>query len=245
MRILLALPSALSIACLASVAFARPFPVPPPGGGANSPPTSATPMPPPPTFDPNAKPGDRPSVYVEPEGPPPAPAVWRTSIGAHVAEYNNLSPTDIYGFLVFLDGSHESSSAWSPSYRISVAHTFARTIGYDAGSASYAWTTGALDVCPMRVPIVTTVALVPCMQLGGGIVRASGVSGASPKSATRPWGTVGALARLQWRLGYLNLEAQAGVALAVLREDFGFGGTTAFEPDLWIPFGSLGAGVVF
>ena len=174
--------------------------------------------------------------------PPPR---WRTSIGAHVAEYNALAPTDVFGALLFLDVSRDGGM-WSPGYRISVARTLPRRLDSDVGNADYTWTLGQLDLCPMRVSLVPEVTLRPCAVVQGGVVQAKGQSGPSPHSKTRPWAGLGALLRVRWAIGdVFALEAQAGVSGSLVRDEFGFGDATAYQPDLWIPFGSIGAGVVF
>lgn len=166
------------------------------------------------------------------------------SIGAHVGVWNELSPTDVFGGLVFLETAGDSGKRTDGALRVSVSRTLAKTVDFGAGSGKFTWTKGALDLCPVILRLTADFSLRPCATVAAGIVQAQGVDGPAPHSSTRPWVGAGALARAYWSLGGpVRIEAQAGATFTLWRDSFGFGAVDTYAADSWVPFGSVGLAI--
>ncbi|GAC1352784.1 MAG: hypothetical protein NVSMB1_19150 [Polyangiales bacterium] len=197
----------------------------------------------------------------------------QVSAGVRVSEYNYLA-SDVYGLGGFLDFAHASDGLWAPSIRLSFARTLQKNMDrylsdnnggmMKVATADFSWTLGQLDVCPLAIPLFTSFSLVPCGAVAGGVVQVKARAPEGPTTKrTRPWGTASLLTRLQWRiLPAWFVEAEVGVALSIIRDDFSFhspetqgagsaAGTSAqalptfYQADVWLPFASISTGVSF
>lgn len=167
-----------------------------------------------------------------PVGPPPpdraapAPSPPRaTRLGAGVAiEAAALLPSFVPSGRVYVEITlRDRAPLFAPSLR----GFFARSLEIDQdpriGSASLTWTTGGLDVCPIRVHLASTLALRPCAEVTAGVISTTSSGVLEPAHPTRPWVTMDAHARLAWEpIAFLALELEAGAMVPFFRERFLF-----------------------
>ena len=112
---------------------------------------------------------------------------------------------------------------FAPAIRIAITRSLDVDRTAAIGGATLHWTTGGLDVCPVRIALARLLALRPCGGGSVGVVDASGTGFAGTVSRSRPWATLSALGRLVWEpLPFLDLELEAGVIAALYRESFFF-----------------------
>ena len=119
----------------------------------------------------------------------------------------------------------------------------------DAGGAHLLWATAILEGCPVRWSLAKSVAISPCLPLEGGVLSVGGAYVPNPVVQTRPWLTVGALARVDIELGGpFFAEARGGVAFPLLRDTFYFLPGTApntgtYQAPSIVGWGGIAAGV--
>jgi hypothetical protein len=112
---------------------------------------------------------------------------------------------------------------FAPAVRLAVTRSLDVDRAAAIGGATLRWTTGALDVCPIRIALAGPLALRPCAGGTFGVLDASGTGIAGSVSRTRPWATLSAQARLVWEpLTWLDVELEAGVIAPLYRESFLF-----------------------
>ncbi len=163
-----------------------------------------------------AREADRPSVPRPPS--PPQPRHWSIGAGTEISGLADV----VVGVRVF--GEIDlGGRLFAPSIRIAGARTFAVDRPAAIGSASLAWTTGAIEVCPLRLDLARTVAARPCAGIAAGALQANGSGVATPRDETRAWVAASAHARLVWApVRALGLELEGGAAFPLLRESFFF-----------------------
>ncbi len=170
---------------------------------------------------------ERPAVPPAPPPDAPASAARRSSSSAlYTAGFGAgfqsvVGPTGGASFEAFLGAASGPGEA---SVRLTAWHWLGS--GSQAGrEAEFRGWGGRLDGCPLafeRGGVFVT----PCVGVGAGLFRASGVESASlprPKEASIAWFDATLLGRAGIVLGSLIvLEAEAGLTLPLVREDFGF-----------------------
>jgi hypothetical protein len=118
------------------------------------------------------------------------------------------------------------------------------------GSATFAWWRGELDACPLRLALARTLRASPCAIGRAGAIVSAGHGTSTSNRATTPWGEVGLSALVEWEVGPMRLEAEAGFGFPLTRRTFEF---TAPHPDavytptvvIVMPEARIGAGVHF
>ena len=227
----LALVSALAIDPNASTAPRAPpaeveqpaeAPAPPPPAGAAAP---AAPQPDRPPRRTPARPAEPP-----PAAPPSGPTRWRLQGGAHATAVGAIAPDLVPGVHVFLDatrtrleGAEDSSGPLSPSLRLGAISATSGVIDTELGTASFRWTVGRLEGCPIAIDLDAQVTARPCLELDVGALEGSGNGEAFSGRDSRFWGDVGALLRLQWvALDLVLVEAEAGLTAPFVRYRFAF-----------------------
>jgi hypothetical protein len=129
----------------------------------------------------------------------------------------------------FGDLSLASPGVVAPSFRLSVHTTPDATMAASQGpgQGTLAWTYGRAEGCPVRLVLVGTVAVRPCLLLDVGALSVDGHGEAHALSPVRAWVAAGGLARVDWALPLggrwdLVLEAQGGVTFPMARQSFEF-----------------------
>lgn len=212
-----------------------------------APPEPAPPAPVPPLFPCAALPPPPPPEPVPPPPPPPAPR-WRATAGAHVAILAVDTPEPVLDAAVFAEIARDATTLIAPSFRLSVHHTSDGIASVPATRASFTWTFARVEACPWRFDLARPLALRACALVDAGVVSADGGSGAGflAGSHLRPWVTAGELARLEWTVGFLRVEAEGGLTLPLVRDTFAFDATTSvYQAPVVVGFAGVGLGVRF
>jgi hypothetical protein len=179
---------------------------------------------------------------------PTSPTIGRTRafIGASADFIGVAAPGVAVGPSFVVGLLRERDGIFSPSARIAFARHGGGTVTSSIGSASFTWTLGQLDVCPIRLRIAADLWIAPCAVGEVGALSAD-ASAAEGRSRVRPWVAAGVSGGLEWRLiGPLSLEAKGGVRAPFMREDFFFEpDVTVYTPPALLVSGSLGAAAIF
>ncbi len=239
----LGLVAALAVDPHASVA-PRPVPstAPPDEAPVSAPPEKRAPETPP-----RATPPPAPSAPAPSRPPPPertANGTPRFAVGLQAevsAVAGAVGSGRLFGELVVGRGT------FSPSIRIAIARSLEVDRPARIGVAKMRWTTGGVDLCPLRVTLTTGVDALPCVGLAAGVLDAEGGAVGAPQSRSRPWVAGDAHARLVWApLRAFAVEIEGGAIAPFFRESF------FFEPDIPVyeappiaAFGRIGASVRF
>ena len=173
--------------------------------------------------------------------------------GAHAAAQSGVAPDVVMTVPVFvelgLDHSRAASGVelrFEPSVRALgiFGGSDRKTIG--AAAADFAWTSGAVDACPVRIHLGPA-SLVPCARVEVGVLSASGEQIVPARSDSRLWTALALPIRLRlepWRHFFVEIEGAARTPL--VRDRF------VFQPDSKVfeapPVGwtaAAGAGVRF
>lgn len=152
----------------------------------------------------------------------------------------------VFGIRAFVD-AEIGDGIVAPAFRLAGARSLFVEREASVGAARLAWTTGALDMCPVRVPFGTRVALRPCIEASAGLLEAEGSGVQSAQDRARPWAAAGAHLRLVWAPARsFALELEGGASAPLVRETF------FFQPDVDVykappiaGFGRVGASVRF
>lgn len=180
-------------------------------------------------------------------------------VGAQAGVQTAVGPNPVLGVPLFVElGSEARSSGLHVEPRARLAWTFATSSRGEvaAGTASFAWASGALDLCPVRLAL-TTGAATPlvdvraCGRFELGRIAADGEGTGSPtRSESRLWlgAAVPFTGRVTWPgLGGLFLEAEAGPRVPLVRDRFVVGPSNSlvFRPAALGVAAGLGAGLTF
>lgn len=141
-------------------------------------------------------------------------------VQAEVATYAGAVPSGrIFGDVSI--GPREG--LFAPAFRLSFARSLAVDEAASIGGATLRFTTGGLDVCPVRVVIAVPLAFRPCAGGSAGVLEASGTGVAGSVDRSRPWVAVSALGRLVWEpLSWLDVDLEVGGIAPLYRESFFF-----------------------
>ncbi len=115
-------------------------------------------------------------------------------------------------------------------------------------SATFTWVLGRVEPCPVRVHLVATLALRPCVGFDLGEISAK-TTAPRPRNPDRAWADATLRGRLEWLvLGRVSIELEAGLMVPFVRNAFVFepvSSPTAYEAPAVTGVGSLGATVFF
>lgn len=133
-------------------------------------------------------------------------------------------------------------SLWVPQLRAELLATLPATVQADQGAVELRLVAGRLHVCPLRVPVTTSLSLVPCLSGDLGTLRAGGTGDTlNPRLRTMRWLGLGGTAQAQLALGrVVSLESWLGLRGLTRADRF------VFHPDFLayrVPHWSLGAGL--
>jgi hypothetical protein len=112
--------------------------------------------------------------------------------------------------------------AWlHPEVRLGLRQSVAFTVSVPEGRADFAWTAGALELCPVRLVLRARVDLRPCASGELGELWARGVAVPSPQLRGRLWLDAGASVGLRWLpTDHLAVTAAAGLVAPLRRDRF-------------------------
>ena len=219
-------------------------------------PSPSAPSPPPvspPKQEPPARPAEPPVAPPRSDSEPLSEAdarahPWGWSIGAHAGLTGGVAPSPLVSVPAFLEVWRRSPHLFAPGLRLRFerADSGAVSAGSAAGGGDFVWTAGSLDLCPIAwAPWRVRVSL--CARGEGGTLAASGTGISPARSSTRPWVSVGLVARVRVGVvGSLFLEIEGGAFAPVVRDRF------FVEPDATVQrapaiaaAGAAGVGVTF
>jgi hypothetical protein len=117
-----------------------------------------------------------------------------------------------------------AKGAWlAPSLRLSAARGEASTTVVDVGRATFVWTGGRLEICPLRAGRGVGPYARPCAGTDVAVIAARGHDLADPRGASRPWVGPLAAARAGWRFPFgLAAELYAGGSFPLVGDKFEF-----------------------
>jgi hypothetical protein len=150
-----------------------------------------------------------------------------------------VSPVMLFGLSPYVGWEAKSAALFAPSLRLAFHRAQSGTVAVPDGAATFTWTAGRLDACPLARTL-TTVRLTACTRIEAGALEVSGGAVVAARTALRVWLAAGALARAEWTLFdplFLNLEASASVRLTNDRFVF-LPNTTVYQ----VPLVGVGAG---
>lgn len=235
-------PAAAAAAAAGSPASSAPATTPeekaaPEKDPANSPPKDDAKDPAPPKTD-----ADRPSTSSPSTPQRNEPSRWTIGAGGEVAALSNaVVALRIFGEL------DVGGRLFAPSIRIAATRTIPVDRAAPIGSAALTWTTGGVEISPLRLDLASTIVARPCAGVAVGVLDAAGAGIATPRSETRAWFAATVHGRLVWAVApALAIELEGGAILPILRESF------FFDPNILVyrapaisGFGRLGLGVRF
>jgi hypothetical protein len=89
--------------------------------------------------------------------------------------------------------------------------------------ATFTWTRGAVDVCPIRVRLADGLSVAPCGGVEAGVLEGAGSSIEGARSSRQPWVAGAAEARLRYDVfRFAFAEIDTGVTVPFVRQEFVF-----------------------
>jgi hypothetical protein len=141
-------------------------------------------------------------------------------IGGGVAGF--AAPAAIPVGRAFVEWRWERRGPFVPSIRVSGSLSAPGEVASGATRSTFTWTTGRLDLCPVRAGRVHGPFVLDACAIGeAGRIAVDGTGADRLHQPRRPWAAAGALARGGWRLTQaFSLEIEGGAEAPLLREDF-------------------------
>lgn len=175
------------------------------------------------------------------------PRSWHATVGLGASVQSLAAPAAVVGDSLFLAFASDTGRLFSPEVRIGASRASSGTLAAVQGSATLQWTTGRVDLCPLRLPARGALDVRPCLGGDAGALSATAVSIPHAQSHVRPWGTVGALARLEWLpFDPLVLDAEVSLSTPFAREHFYVAPTdVVYQAPLLVAAGEVALGVRF
>lgn len=194
--------AAPAAATTAAVAAASEKPAPPPAKPA--------PQPAPPAAPP-------PAAKTSPSSPPSAPSRFRFGGGGGLSVDTSVSPDVTLSPFAELDVARVDGDERLYSFGVAFQRVTSETT-LPGGTASFTWTAGRGFFCPFSLPDRGLVSFLPCGAFQAGTLKAEGET-----AVTRPWFTLGPLARLELHpIRYLVLFVEAEGVFALSHPTFYF-----------------------
>ncbi len=137
------------------------------------------------------------------------------ALGTGVEVDGRIAPADIYSFGAF--ASLRRSAGWQ--LRLGFARSVRSDVAMPEGDASFRWTIGTLDACPLSFTIGRWSAA-PCAGFQGGVLTAIGSNVGMASSVDRPWFAPEATLRLRVAIGRFAVELAGMVAAPLIRDRF-------------------------
>jgi hypothetical protein len=170
---------------------------------------------------------------------------WEASFGAQGAIVSGAAPDALLTIPVFAEIARPVGGVLRPAARL----RFERAgTGVPSGGpgAQFTWTAVSLDLCPLGLdegPFLVRV----CARGEAGALAATGVNVQPARSESRPWMSVGPVARARWApVSVLVVEVEAGAPMPAVRDRFFVEpSTTVFRAPALGWTVAVGAGVLF
>jgi hypothetical protein len=154
---------------------------------------------------------------------PPRPR--RIAVGSGLALYRGVAPAPVFGVPVFAAFGRDRGSR----LRVGFARSEQHQQVMPAGSTTFRWTTGRIDLSPV---IVTRgrFDVAPAIGLELGALDGRGAQVAMPTGGLRPWVAPDLAVRFRVHADRFALELEGSLAVPVVRDRFFIGpGTTVHE----------------
>jgi hypothetical protein len=145
------------------------------------------------------------------------------ALGGGAGVESGAAPQALLTWGAYLEATR-SESVLAPVARLAFEHANSGDQPASFGGVRFVRNLGVLDGCLRWA--AGPVRLLPCVEVEGGALAASGQDVVPARSDTRPWVALGALARVRYvPISPLFLEIDGGLRLPLLRDRF------FFEPD--------------
>ena len=171
---------------------------------------------------------------------------WGWSVGAGAGFTQGVAPGTVVSVPAFLDVWRRSDGVFAPEVRVRFEHADSATAAVAGAGADFAWNAASLDLCPIAWS-PWRVRLTPCVRAEGGVLYATGADVAPVRSDSRPWFTVGLVARARIPVvGALFLEVEGGAYAPIVRDRFFVEpNATVQQAPIVAAAGGAGGGVTF
>ena len=148
----------------------------------------------------------------------------------------------MFGPHAFIETSSPSHGVLGVRLRGGFERSTVSDVTNGTGTASFTWTFGTLDACPLEWRW-RTFALPLCARIEGGELDGTGVHVTPALEAKRGWLAVAAVGRLRWApIPHFSIELEGGPRAPLIRDHFLFEPSTAYyQPG---PIGGLLGGDV-
>jgi hypothetical protein len=218
-----------------------------PSAPAIGPPVAAAPVDAPPPAAPPAPPAPR-SNRARELAPATGPSRLRFAVAAGALLESAVASDAPLGASAGVTAWLEprQPSPWLPSIRLEAIATLPATVQASPGDVKLGLVAGRLHVCPLRLPVVASLQLVPCLTGDLGVLSARGTGKTvNPRQPTMPWVALGGTLRAQLALGRtLGVESWLGLRGLARSDTFVFGSPDSRGlPAYQVPSWSLGAGL--
>ncbi len=157
-----------------------------------------------------------------------APAIaWTVGVRTSGSLWFGSTTVPMASLAASIEGEDLRATFFAPSVRLSAERTVSATLHPPlGGGAQFALTRARLDLCPLRVPLATSLVLRPCAFGDGGRLTGTGLREGPVVDALtrqRPWVGIGESARFQLQLGRgWQSEIEVGMMEPLWRDIFVF-----------------------
>lgn len=122
---------------------------------------------------------------------------WEFAAGAGANLSSGVTPDVLLGPVVFLEVASPHRGLFGVSIRAGFERATASDVVNAGGAASFTWTLGTVDACPLRWTR-GSFSLSPCARMEAGELDGSGANIPAPNEAKRGWLALAALGRASW-----------------------------------------------
>jgi hypothetical protein len=172
--------------------------------------------------------------------------VTRFRFGVYLAAHSVFGPAPVVmpGLAVYTMAGIDRPSVWSPAVVIGGAHVWRAGIEAEGGTASFALSAASLDVCPLRLGVVSFEGRACGSALLGRLAANGSETRNSPGTVTRPFAVAGGAAVMTLGVGsMLELSARAGAGATLVRDSFEFAPIVFHRAAPVTAFMSVGVGL--
>jgi hypothetical protein len=178
---------------------------------ASAPTVAATPEAPPAAPPPSALPAPSPA---------PRPTDGGVFGGVDLALAGDVVPQLLMAGSPYVGWRSPAERLWSPAFRVAFVRAETGTLPLAGGSATFTWTVGRLDGCPIAWPR-RPVRVSACVRVEAGTLQAAGVDVPAPQTALQAWVSAGPLARAEWSfLPPVFVDVEAGALVRLTQDRF-------------------------
>jgi hypothetical protein len=135
---------------------------------------------------------------------------------------SGAAPVALLGGDIWLRGSWERGSVWSPELGMSLGYAQTGNVVRPEGDSNFELGRLGAELCPLRLGS-RSFEFRPCATGEYGRFTSEGRRTFRANRETRPWASLGANAEGVVHLGYLQLRAVLGVAHPLVRDSVRFG----------------------